>query len=553
MGWSRRGFLRGAVLSAAALRWGGARADGPGSEPSAGLPPGRPADVTVGPGRQWRRVAAVGDRISAAGDRLGFDADYTCCMPVGEDRLLLWVNHEFPPGPLGDARLDRVVGGWTGKGATPEDLLAGMGGSVLELARDPAGGWRLDPDSRRAWRISGLGPETEVTGAGAAILGASVRGSISNCGGGVTPWGTVLTCEENHRYHVHEGLGSRAGRIGARPSAVASGGFSIPGLVSEHYGWVVEIDPRDPGWQPRRHTALARLRHESAAVRAVHGEPLRVYMPEDRVCGGIWRFSSDRPWRRGMRRDRASRLLESGLLEIARLLPDGTARWLPIHPGAAIDAVAAALVLRLGEKWGVDADFLSEIPRARTLADLYGSPAALLVDSFLAGILAGGTPLGRPEGAVWDGQRLSVALTTSTGLAPDDPAAPPAALSAGNIDNAAGSILQITDDVTGDIPGGAAGRAAWTLHTRAGDVFVNPDNLGLDPAGRLLVATDAETPGEEGHNMLCVYQNDRWERLLIAPPEAEVCGPSYAPDGALFCAIQHPAESWGESAVICVW
>jgi hypothetical protein len=32
-----------------------------------------------------------------------------------------------------------------------------------------------------------------------------------------------------------------------------------------------------------------------------------------------------------------------------------------------------------------------------------------------------------------------------------------------------------------------------------------------------------------------------------------VCGPSLAPDGTLFCSIQHPHPDWGESALICVW
>jgi secreted PhoX family phosphatase len=35
------------------------------------------------------------------------------------------------------------------------------------------------------------------------------------------------------------------------------------GLVGEKYGWMVEINPANPSFRPRKHTALGRLRHET--------------------------------------------------------------------------------------------------------------------------------------------------------------------------------------------------------------------------------------------------------------------------------------------------
>ena len=88
-------------------------------------------------------------------------------------------------------------------------------------------------------------------------------GTLNNCAGGMTPWGTVLTGEENFngyfggdeparhprprnykRYGVH-----RHSR--ATPGARIVDRFDIGKEPNEpnRFGWVVEIDPYDP---PRR-------------------------------------------------------------------------------------------------------------------------------------------------------------------------------------------------------------------------------------------------------------------------------------------------------------
>lgn len=498
------------------------------------MPPLRPTTVDAG-GRAWSVLAAMGDRINAAGATFGADADFTAVFPLDDDRLLLWVNHEFPPSVYGsDTRFARVLG----RPPTPADMRACMGASVLELARTERGFERV-VDSSRAWRLDGSTPLTRVTGPAAPILGAEVPGTLSNCGGGVTPWGTVLTCEENHRYHAHEGLGTRDGRIGAVSSTVAGGGFDIPGLHGEWYGWVVEADPYDSTWQPRRHTRLGRYRHESAVFAPpVSGAPLRLYMGDDRAGGSLWRFTSAKKWRAGMSRDRASALLEAGTLAVARLEADGTGRWIPVGLSTPLSAEARSHLGRLAAGWKINEAFAAQFVNAAVLGDLYVDEGALLVDAWLAGLLAGGTPLGRPEGCVCIGDALFAALTTATGLAADDPFRPP-------MDHADGCVIRLADS-------GADG-LRWSTHTVAGEQFGNPDNLGVDPDGLLLLATDADEPRDGwSYNGLFRHNGQEWEQVLIAPPEAEVCGPSYAPDRTLFCSIQHPAEAWGESAVIGV-
>ena len=95
----------------------------------------------------------------------------------------------------------------------------------------------------------------------------SLVGTIRNCGGGTTPWGSWLSCEEDV---------SRAGTNG----------------LSRDHGWVFEVPAARRGLAaPVPLTAMGRFNHEAAAVDPRTGI---VYLTEDREDSLFYRFIPDR-------------------------------------------------------------------------------------------------------------------------------------------------------------------------------------------------------------------------------------------------------------------
>jgi hypothetical protein len=83
--------------------------------------------------------------------------------------------------------------------------------------------------------------------------------------------------------------------------------------------------------------------------------------------------------------------------------------------------------------------------------------------------------------------------------------------------------------------------------TSANGWFTDPDNMSVDPAGRLWVCTDGPPP-EGVADALFVMDAEGEGRALpklfyVAPVGSEVCSPAFTPDGrTVFLSIQHPGE-----------
>ncbi|MCY0988093.1 DUF839 domain-containing protein [Nannocystis sp. ILAH1] len=237
-----------------------------------------------------------------------------------------------------------------------------LGGSWLHAVQDPASGeWSLDR-SRPAVRYDSTSATlTKITGlaglsgdkddAGADLPEGVVAGILGDCSGGQTPWGTVLTAEENVQDYYGDmetcwngqqfvaGAGCDAGQdIALDVAASDSSEFGrSPDPNARHardlYGYLVEIDPgapadefygkSSPGVGHRKLGAIGRARWENATFavdgewKPLVGEPLVIYGGDDRRSGRIFKFVSKNPYTADMTKAEARTLLDEGDLYVA--------------------------------------------------------------------------------------------------------------------------------------------------------------------------------------------------------------------------------------------
>lgn len=130
-------------------------------------------------------------------------------------------------------------------------------------------------------------PATQVFNLSSDGLGNKIIGTGYNCSGGTTPWGTILSAEENFQGSVGAfvGVTEPVTPNGTQTGYIDGTTGKTFGLVGEKYGWIVEIDPVNPNFRPRKHTSLGRFRHENVAIRAEAKKPLITYMGDDRRGG----------------------------------------------------------------------------------------------------------------------------------------------------------------------------------------------------------------------------------------------------------------------------
>jgi hypothetical protein len=138
-----------------------------------------------------------------------------------------------------------------------------------------------------------------------------VLGTLNNCGGGITPWGTVLSGEENFNQYF-----GNADLVTDSTTKARLARYGLRGLASERkrerfdrrfdvslepnetnrHGWVIEIDPFDPDFVPRKRTALGRFKHEARLTR--DGRVV-LYMGDDERFDYFYKFVSTNRMRKG--------------------------------------------------------------------------------------------------------------------------------------------------------------------------------------------------------------------------------------------------------------
>jgi secreted PhoX family phosphatase len=241
-------------------------------------------DLILAPGFKSDLFMSWGDKINSI-DLFGFNNDYIAFIPIpnmGAQQALLWVNHEY---------IDPIfVSGFDGSSdktkEQAEKEMYNVGGSIVHIKKNAKGRWDFVKESQYNRRITGL---TDIPfSAHVKVKGkSSAMGTLANCAGGVTPWGTVLTCEENYDQFYGETRDDGS----HRPSQ--HGWEKFYNNPPEHYGWVVEIDP----WtgKAKKHTSMGRMAHECATCVVAKDGRTVVYTGDDKKNEFIYKFISDRP------------------------------------------------------------------------------------------------------------------------------------------------------------------------------------------------------------------------------------------------------------------
>ncbi len=524
----------------------------------------------------WKQTA------EAQAAQFGYNNDFVAVLPLDRrgKRALLVCNHEYTNEELmfpGFTSLDNM---------TVEQIkiaMAAHGMSVVELERnDGEGNWRVAsgknglPYNRR---ITASGTVFELTGpvAGHALVrtaadptGRKVTGTQNNCAGGVTPWGTVLSGEENFNQYYVGGDGApeelkpalkRYGidttkryPSGSRKWDRADSRFDLTAHPNEfhRFGWVVEVDPFDPQSTPRKHTALGRFKHEGANVILAKDGRAVAYTGDDERFDYLYKFVSDKkmdPSKSARARKHNLSLLESGTLYVAKFdftsaaEVDGSGK-LPADGG--FNGTGTWIPLVKGNKSMVEGMTVEEV----------------LVFTRLAGDKVGATKMDRPED-VEPNQltgKVYCALTNNSnrgkaGFAAADEVNP-------RNSNKHGHILEITEN-GGD---NAAETFTWALPIVCGDpadastYFMGydktkvspiscPDNVAFDGAGNLWISTDGNALGTNDGLFavpLAGPEKGRLKQFMTMPYGAECCGPFVYEDNlSVFVAVQHPGEVGG--------
>ena len=290
MVYSRRDFVKfvgGAFTTAAGLSSTSLLATGcirknSTNRPDFSIDPSREDELILSDGLEYKILIGWKDQLNNRGELFGFNNDYTAFIPFKDkiDEALLWVNHEYTL-PLFVSGIERTM----------ENVLKEqkeVGGSIVHIKMDHHGDWHYLKNSQYNRRIDA---NTKIPFADKVqILGKNYAyGTLGNCAGGVTPWGTILTCEENYQ----EFMGDFDFYTNKKYEPSLSWDRFYPDRHPHQYGWVVEVNMKTG--EAKKHTGLGRFSHECATcVLAKDGRTV-VYSGDDKAGEFIYKFISDKP------------------------------------------------------------------------------------------------------------------------------------------------------------------------------------------------------------------------------------------------------------------
>ncbi|TYQ09037.1 UNVERIFIED_ORG: hypothetical protein L601_004600000010 [Gordonia westfalica J30] len=513
----------------------------------------------------------------AQAKQFGFNNDFAGLIPVDgvPGHFYLVANLEYPTEPF-------MFTGYR-EGAPTEQqariAMAAVGIAVVEVvAKNGTGALEpvVGPRNQRLtasspFRLTGPAAGSEFVRTAADPAGTTILGTFANCSGGLTPWGTMLSGEENFNNYF-----ANASKVTDPKAAERLDRYSFADDDDEHqwgrfdkrfdlavepneanrFGYVVEVDPHDPKAVPVKHSSLGRCKHESANIHVVKNGPDRgtvvAYSGDDEKFEYIYKFVSSRKIKSGLSktaREHNIRILDEGTLYVATFTGDtpddsgkppasgkfaGKGSWKPLLTSNA------------------DGSARSHVPGM--------SPAEVAVFTRQAADAVGATKMDRPEDIEPSPMtgKVYCALTNNSdrgtdGKAPVDAANP-------RNENKNGQILEISDDHAGT-------EFTWELLLVCGDPTAAdtyyggfdktqvspiscPDNLAFDPHGNLWISTDGNALGSNDGLFAVALDGARrgeTKQFLTVPIGAETCGPVIDSDRILV-AVQHPGELDDHSA-----
>lgn len=526
-------------------------------------------DPVVEGGEGW---AVDKQTPEAAKKQFGFNCDYAALLPIeGEKNRFLFVsNHEY-------TTPQQMFPGYDADNPTEDQVqieLASHGLTVIELEGNDKDG-SLKPVMGKYNRRIHMDTDFAVTGplAGHDMLktkadpeGKTIKGTIGNCSGGLTPWGTILSGEENvDQYFAGGGdvkdekLKKTNKRYGMEDPETDRkwerfvDRFDLRKEPNEphRFNYVVEINPWDAESTPVKHTALGRFKHEGCNVHVTEDGTVVAYSGDDSRFEYIYKFISSRKMRSGKTaEDRAEnmKILDEGTLYVATFegnsddfkentLPedgafDGTGKWIKLATAkedgsveSHVDGMSGEEVFLFtrdaGDKVGATKmDRPEDVEPHPTTGKVY---AALTNNKY--------------RGAVEEGKDYESTME----YAPIK-------------ENKNGYVLEIDDNHKGE-------DLKWNLLLVCGDPETAetyfggfdkskvspiscPDNVAFDSFGNLWISTDGNAlESNDGLFAVALEGEARGmtKQFLTVPAGAETCGPLVF-DKRVMVNVQHPGE-----------
>jgi secreted PhoX family phosphatase len=375
-------------------------------------------------------------------------------------------------------------------GGVDDPRTAGLlqGGTILNL-QFQGGRWLTVDGGFQSRRLTD-GTLCQMSGPAAGVLGGTVQGVIAPQAGCATPWGSVLLPEGDAAPWL-----TRLRDVGY--------GFDDPAAAPK-FGWVVEVNPLDPGAFPAKRTALGRFsRAGIAAGLTPDGRPV-VFMSQAARAGVLLRFIAATNATDGS-------ALDSGTLSVAQI------------DGNQIDWV----------------DLPGDIP---ALAGTIGAASA-----------ASGSALDSPAGlALAPDHTLYLACRGNAGRSIDDtnPLQPRAGDDNGYIlvfRPPGGDLTSASFNGEIAIAAGNPATAPFTQYAQGTACWLkNPSTVNLDAGGALWIGTDQRGAVSDTADGLFVMQGAGYglTNVYFAPLGAAIGGAGFhAASSTVFAMVRHPGAT----------